>query len=117
MNFCSRAVILQVPVNFTNVLRVAFTRVEDKSARDTYDLTVFFAHLGSGNIKAASKHVGEIYPSGLCVCGTSWQMGCTQDWCDEFCSSKNFPKGRCNPKGMTKNKVPNQLSNNKIDNF
>ncbi len=39
-------------------------------------------------------------PSGLCICGTSEKMECTQKWCDQFCSSKNFPKGHCNPNGI-----------------
>ncbi len=33
-----------------------------KALKDTDDLTVFFALLGSAHIKSVSKHVGEIDP-------------------------------------------------------
>jgi len=35
-----------------------------KAQKDIDDLTVFFALLGSANIKASKKHVGEIDPRG-----------------------------------------------------
>jgi hypothetical protein len=40
-------------VNFTNILRAGFTCLNPKSAKD--DLTVIFALLGSGLVKAVLK--------------------------------------------------------------
>jgi len=42
-------------VNFTNILRTAFTNADPKSRKKTDGLTVFFALLGSAHIKAAHK--------------------------------------------------------------
>ena len=47
-------------VNFTNILRVAFTHTDPKSAKKTVKSTIFFAL--SGSVKAAHKHVNEIDP-------------------------------------------------------
>ncbi len=47
-------------VNFINVLRSAFTRVDPKSAKMT--VKGHFALLGSTHVKAMFKHVGEIEP-------------------------------------------------------
>jgi len=49
-------------VNFTNVLRAAFTLKDPKSAKKTVKLSSFFALLGSALVKAARKHVDEIDP-------------------------------------------------------
>jgi len=49
-------VLLFLPgVNFTNVLRAAFTRADPKSAKKLLNLTVFFALLGSACVKAACR--------------------------------------------------------------
>ena len=42
-------------VNFTNVLRAAFTRADPKSTKKTVKLSSFFALLGSARVKAARK--------------------------------------------------------------
>jgi len=42
-------------VNFTNILRAAFTRADPKSANKQLNLTVFFALLGSARVKAARR--------------------------------------------------------------
>ena len=42
-------------VNFTNILRAAFTRSDPKSAIKLLNLTVFFALLGSVRVKAAHR--------------------------------------------------------------
>ena len=42
-------------VNFTNVLRAAFTLADPKSAKKLLNLTVFFALLGSTSAKAARR--------------------------------------------------------------
>jgi len=51
-------------VNFTNILLEAFTRADPKSAKKTYDLTVFFVLLGSAHIKALCKMFGKSKVSG-----------------------------------------------------
>jgi len=45
-------------VNFTNILQAAFMRADPKSAKKLLNWTVFFALLGSGQVKT----VGEIDP-------------------------------------------------------
>jgi len=42
-------------INFTNVLRNAFTRADPKSAKKADGLTVFFALLGSVHVQAVRK--------------------------------------------------------------
>jgi len=42
-------------VDFTNTLRAAFKLTDPKTVKDTDDLTVFFAHLGSARVKTARK--------------------------------------------------------------
>ena len=49
-------------VNFTNILRAAFTCADPESTIKLLNLTVFFALLGSAQVKAACKHVDEIDP-------------------------------------------------------
>ena len=49
-------------VNFTNILRAAFTHADLKSARKLLNLTVFFALLGSGHIKAAHIMLVKLTP-------------------------------------------------------
>jgi len=49
-------------VDFTNILQAAFVRADPISVKMTYDLTAFFAFLGSMPIKAACKHIEEIDP-------------------------------------------------------
>ncbi len=48
-------------INFTNVLRAAFTREDPRSAKDT-DHLIVFALLGCVRTKALSKRVDEIDP-------------------------------------------------------
>ena len=47
-------------VNFTNILRAAFTCKDPKSAKKLLYLTVFFLLLGSLRVKAARRIFGEI---------------------------------------------------------
>ena len=49
-------------VNFTNILRAAFTRADPKSAIKLLILTVFFALLGSVRIKAARRMLVKLRP-------------------------------------------------------
>ena len=49
-------------VNFTNILRAAFTRVDPKSAKKMLNLTVFFALLGSVRVKAACRMLVKLTP-------------------------------------------------------
>ncbi len=49
-------------VDFTNFLHVVFTCADPKSAKDTDDLTFYFALLGPARVEAWHKHVGEIDP-------------------------------------------------------
>ena len=51
-------------VNFTNVLRAAFTRADLKSAIKLLNLTVFFAILGSTCVKAPCRTLVKLTPSG-----------------------------------------------------
>jgi hypothetical protein len=48
-------------VNFTNILRAAFTQEDSKSAKDIDVLTVFFAILRSASVKVVRKHF--VHPS------------------------------------------------------
>ncbi len=41
--------------NFTNIIHIAFMRADHKSAENTVKLSVFFALLGSAQVKAAHK--------------------------------------------------------------
>ena len=54
-------------VNFTNILRAAFTLADPKSAKRQVMLRSFFALLGSASIKAAHKHDDEIDPRSFVV--------------------------------------------------
>jgi len=49
-------------VDFINNLRKAFTNVCPKSAKKADSLTVFFALLGSGRVKAACKMLMKLTP-------------------------------------------------------
>jgi len=49
-------------VDFINILHTAFTCADPKSAKRHWWLDCIFALLGSWQIKAARKHVGEINP-------------------------------------------------------
>ena len=49
-------------VNFTNVLRAAFTLTDPKSAKKLLNLTVFFALLGSTIAKAAHRTLVKLTP-------------------------------------------------------
>jgi len=49
-------------VNFTNVLRAAFTSADPKSAKNTVHLPVFFVLSGSANVKAAHKTLAKLIP-------------------------------------------------------
>jgi len=51
----SRDVIRSPGVDFTHILHKAFTQADPKSAMKTAKSSVFFAHLGSGHIKAARR--------------------------------------------------------------
>ena len=53
-------------VNFTNVLRAAFTHANPKSAKKLLNLTVFFALLGSEQIKAAHRMLVKLTLVHLC---------------------------------------------------
>ena len=55
-------------VNFTNILRAAFTRADPQSAKKLLNLTVFFALLGSGRVKAACRTLVKLTPR--CRCQT-----------------------------------------------
>ncbi len=50
-------------VDFTNILRAAFTHLDPKRSKMTVKLSVSFALLGSTVVKTARKLVGEIYTS------------------------------------------------------
>ena len=54
--------VLSAGVNFTNVLRAAFTRADPKSAKKLLNLTVFFALLGSLRGKAARRTLVKLTP-------------------------------------------------------
>jgi len=49
--------------NFTNVLLIAFTFEDPKSANRTDDLTVIFVLLGSARVKAERKKLVKLTPS------------------------------------------------------
>ena len=49
-------------VNFTNILRAAFTHADPKSAKKTVKSSIFFVLSGSKRVKAAHKHIDEINP-------------------------------------------------------
>ena len=73
-------------VNFTNVLQAAFTRKDPKSAIKLLYLTVYFALLGSGCIKAARKMLMKL------------TLGCTfgekKEFFFEIYLGSNSGKGR-----------------------
>ena len=52
-------------VNFTNVLRAAFTRTDPKSAIKLLNLTVFHVLLGSARVKAACRMMVKLTPAAL----------------------------------------------------
>jgi hypothetical protein len=62
---------LTAGVNFTNILRAAFTCTNPKSIKKTDGLTVFFALLGSTNGKAARKILVKSTPVGAMFVVTS----------------------------------------------
>ena len=47
-------------VNFTNILRAAFTNVDPKSTKKTVNSSSFLCFLGSLGVKAAHKQVDKI---------------------------------------------------------
>ncbi len=49
-------------VNFINVLRVAFTSADPKSAKKTDDLTAYFAFWGYLFVKAVQKMLVKLTP-------------------------------------------------------
>ena len=49
-------------VDFTIILRAAFTQANPKSAKKTVRSSSFFALLGSVSLKAVHKHIDEIDP-------------------------------------------------------
>jgi len=49
-------------VNFIIILLAAFACADPKSAKKTYNLTVFFAILGSAHVKAACKMLMKLIP-------------------------------------------------------
>ena len=49
-------------VNFTNVLRAAFTLVDPKTVKMIYNLTVFLMLLGSASIKVERKMLMKLSP-------------------------------------------------------
>jgi len=51
-------------VNFTNILRAAFTRADPKNAKKLFNLTVFFALLGSSRVKAARRMLVKLNQGG-----------------------------------------------------
>ena len=51
-------------VNFTNVLRAAFTPADPKSGKKLLNLTVFFALSGSASVKAARRTLMKLTPIG-----------------------------------------------------
>ncbi len=51
-------------VNFTNILRAAFTCVDPKSAINTVKSSAFFALLGSLLVKAVRKMLVKLTPGG-----------------------------------------------------
>ena len=55
-------------VNFTNILRAAFTRADPKSAKKTVKLSSFIALLGSARVKAARRTLVKLTPdyTGFC---------------------------------------------------
>jgi len=52
--------------NFTKILLAAFTRAYLKSVKKNDDLTVFFALLGSGHVKAVHKMMVKSSPDVGC---------------------------------------------------
>ena len=52
-------------VNFTKVLKAAFTPADPESAKKTVKLSSFFALLGSSSVKAASKMLVKLTPGVL----------------------------------------------------
>ena len=50
-------------VNFINVLMRSFYSRRSQKCKKLLNLTVFFALLGSGRVKAARQHIDEIDPS------------------------------------------------------
>jgi len=49
-------------VNFINVLQAAFERTDPKSAKNTDNLIVFFALLGSASSKASHEMLMKLTP-------------------------------------------------------
>jgi len=49
-------------VNFINILRAAFGRTDNRSAKKADNLTVFLALLGSAGIKAACRMLMKMTP-------------------------------------------------------
>ncbi len=58
-------------VDYTDVLRAAFTCADPKSAKRYWWLDCLFVLFGFGHIKASIKHVGEI---DLCIRGLSFDF-------------------------------------------
>ncbi len=51
-------------VNFTNILRTAFTLADPKSVKMIDNLTVFFTLLGSASVKAVRRMLMKLSPAG-----------------------------------------------------
>jgi len=76
--------------NGINILRAAFARTDSKIPKKTDSLTVFFALLGSLQVKAAHKHVGEIDSQvGLLV--TTLASVCCSAWFKNAPQYPSFP--------------------------
>ncbi len=59
---CRTLMKLSLGVNFTNVLRAAFTLVDPKSVKKIDQLTVFFTLLGSACVKAVRRMLVKLSP-------------------------------------------------------
>jgi len=62
----SKLIMHQAGVNFTNVLRSAFTRSDPESAKNSQAASLFFVLLGSGHVKAVLKTLAKVTPYGMC---------------------------------------------------
>ena len=51
---------LTLGVNFSNILRAAFTYANPRSAKKTVNLTIFFVLLGSMCVKAANRRLMKL---------------------------------------------------------
>ena len=58
----TKRITVQLGVDFTNILRAAFTIADPKSTKKLLDLTVFFALLVSAGVKAARRMLMKLTP-------------------------------------------------------